>query len=100
MRTGSDGRCRVCGLASDEIPAGRQKTGEVKPPNQEGPSAEDARLPADEVEDETGIVDDLDGDASEKSWEDRIPCTDESCTGTIGTDGRCRLCGLAFDPEK
>lgn len=30
-------------------------------------------------------------------WEDRILCPDESCTGTIGSDGRCRVCGLTAD---
>ncbi len=30
------------------------------------------------------------GDAD---WENRRLCSDESCTGTIGTDGRCRICG-------
>jgi hypothetical protein len=26
-------------------------------------------------------------------WENRVLCSDESCIGTIGTDGRCRECG-------
>jgi hypothetical protein len=30
---------------------------------------------------------------SDEDWEKRILCSDESCIGTIGTDGRCRECG-------
>ena len=26
-------------------------------------------------------------------WNDRVLCSDESCVGTIGMDGRCRICG-------
>jgi hypothetical protein len=31
----------------------------------------------------------------ESGFQDRTICRDESCIGTIGTDGRCRICGLA-----
>lgn len=30
-------------------------------------------------------------------WERRILCSDESCIGVIGPDGRCKECGLAFE---
>lgn len=29
----------------------------------------------------------------------RVLCPDESCIGTIGTDGRCRVCGERFVEE-
>ncbi|MBW2605447.1 MAG: hypothetical protein JRE28_14235 [Deltaproteobacteria bacterium] len=29
-------------------------------------------------------------------WEQRILCSDESCIGVIGPDGRCRECGLTY----
>lgn len=32
-------------------------------------------------------------------WEERIPCVDESCIGTIATDGICRVCGKPYDGE-
>ena len=33
-------------------------------------------------------------DASrEENWDDRRLCSDESCIGVIGPDGRCRECG-------
>ncbi len=30
-------------------------------------------------------------------WEKRVLCSDESCIGTIGPDGRCRECGLPYE---
>jgi len=33
-------------------------------------------------------------------WEDRILCPDGNCIGIIGSDGRCRECGIQFSsPE-
>jgi len=29
-------------------------------------------------------------------WEKRILCSDESCIGVIGPDGRCNECGLPY----
>ena len=37
---------------------------------------------------------DIDG-----SWESRVLCSDESCIGVIGKDGRCKECGLPFEGE-
>jgi hypothetical protein len=39
------------------------------------------------------------GKPSEKDmeWENRVLCSDGNCIGTIGPDGRCRICGLAND---
>jgi hypothetical protein len=36
---------------------------------------------------------------SAPKWEERIPCVDESCIGTIGPDGTCRVCGTPYDGE-
>lgn len=30
-------------------------------------------------------------------WENRVLCSDESCIGTIGPDGRCRECGRPYE---
>lgn len=32
-------------------------------------------------------------------WENRVLCSDESCIGTIGPDGRCRECGMRYEGE-
>ena len=29
-------------------------------------------------------------------WEQRVLCSDESCIGIIGPDGRCKECGLPY----
>ncbi len=34
-------------------------------------------------------------DANE-DWEKRILCSDESCIGVIGSDGKCRECGKPY----
>ena len=31
------------------------------------------------------------------AWEERILCSDESCIGVIGADGRCKECGRPYD---
>jgi len=30
-------------------------------------------------------------------WENRTLCSDESCIGVIGTDGRCKECGKPYE---
>jgi hypothetical protein len=37
--------------------------------------------------------------ADEKEWAHRVLCSDESCIGVIGPDGRCKECGKPFRPE-
>lgn len=32
-----------------------------------------------------------------EDWEKRILCSDESCIGTIGSDGRCKECGNPYE---
>ncbi|MBN1473267.1 MAG: hypothetical protein JW914_01500 [Syntrophaceae bacterium] len=32
-----------------------------------------------------------------EDWEKRILCSDESCIGTIGTDGLCKECGKGYE---
>ena len=33
---------------------------------------------------------------SDDDWENRILCSDESCIGVIGPDGRCKECGKPY----
>ena len=37
---------------------------------------------------------------SDAEWEQRTLCSDESCIGVIGPDGRCKECGLPYESEK
>ena len=34
-----------------------------------------------------------------EDWEKRILCSDESCIGTIGPDGKCQVCGKVYAGE-
>ncbi len=76
---GTDGRCRVCGLLSPDAPGNPDLSASrsiEKEDFHESPSE--------------GQV----SEAQDPGWEDRKLCSDESCIGTIGADGRCRVCGL------
>ncbi|UCF92327.1 MAG: hypothetical protein JSW39_29355 [Desulfobacterales bacterium] len=48
----------------------------------------DSRPPTDKEEEKPPT--DLD-------WENRILCSDESCIGVIGPDGRCKECGKKYE---
>jgi len=34
---------------------------------------------------------------TDEDWEKRVLCSDESCIGTIGPDGKCKECGKAYE---
>jgi hypothetical protein len=36
---------------------------------------------------------------SDREWENRVLCSDESCIGVIGADGRCKECGKPYEGE-
>jgi hypothetical protein len=77
---GADGRCGVCGLMDPKTPGetGLSIRGNAAKDESLEPPAED-QVPEPQV----------------PGWEDRKLCRDESCIGTIDTNGRCRVCGLA-----
>ncbi len=33
----------------------------------------------------------------DQAWEERILCSDESCIGVVGPDGRCKECGRPYE---
>jgi hypothetical protein len=35
--------------------------------------------------------------SSKTDWESRTLCSDGNCIGVIGSDGRCKECGLPYD---
>jgi hypothetical protein len=77
---GPDGRCRECG----------------KPHEASLNPAADA---ADKNKEQIKPVEDLkkntESAVPDEEWEKRVLCSDESCIGTIGPDGKCRECGKA-----
>ena len=82
---GSDGRCRVCGkVIETDVRFER---------------VDDMEVMVAEPEAENGPAPTLDSPASDGTdvddWHLRELCPDESCIGTLGEDGRCRVCGRA-----
>lgn len=79
---GPDGRCRECGKSYDgpESPD--------PPPLSEPPTTVPAldRPSPEEIP-----------SASDDPWAQRRLCSDESCIGVIGPDGRCKECGQPFN---
>jgi hypothetical protein len=82
---GSDGRCKECGIPYDgdlkEMPVSADTTD----------SSDTTDSPdADVSDDEKSIPQGAD------EWENRKLCSDGSCIGIIGPDGRCKECGKPF----
>ena len=84
---GPDGRCKECGKSY------------------EGAQTEEGSQSAESDETQTGSVGVDNFDATEptqtetadsSSWENRTLCSDESCIGVIGPDGRCKECGKRY----
>jgi hypothetical protein len=78
---GPDGRCKECGKPYAMTPAGAAPA----------PSG----LPAAVIEADPPSEAAEPSDADEQ-WEGRRLCSDESCIGVIGPDGRCKECGQPF----
>lgn len=77
---GPDGRCKECGKL------------------QEGSQTEESS----ETQTSTELDDTVDADESSRTdtpgsdWENRTLCSDESCIGVIGPNGRCKECGKPY----
>jgi hypothetical protein len=75
---GPDGRCRICGLPDSKATED---------------SYQSICVSTVQIESEPP-VEDHEPESEDSTWEDRKLCSDDSCIGTIGTDGRCNVCGL------
>jgi hypothetical protein len=73
---GPNGKCRECGKSYEG-----ELTAEHGISNGQSVTAE-----------EQNLVSSTDADSNE-DWDKRILCSDESCIGTIGPDGKCKECG-------
>ena len=76
---GADGLCKECGKPYD----GLQVEGRVF---EEDPPDEEDEVIEDEQEEVAGSL----------GWEDRQLCSDGSCIGVIGPEGRCKECGKSY----
>jgi hypothetical protein len=82
---GPDNRCKECGRPSGS-----------KPEEEESPDVVDKGVdpvddPADFEKEEAETI----PPPSDDDWDNRVLCSDESCIGVIGPDGRCKECGLS-----
>jgi hypothetical protein len=84
---GPDGRCKECGKPGKESSAGEINTAQSKSVLKEDL---DERPAQQEDLDEQPVL------QFDDDWENRTLCSDESCIGVIGPDGRCKECGKAY----
>ena len=79
---GPDGRCKECGIPYDgdlkEMPVSGDETDWADTTDSSDADASDDEEPMPRVDDD---------------WESRTLCSDGSCIGVIGPDGRCKECG-------
>ena len=90
---GDDRRCRVCGLADETadaagIPPSPDTAAESTEPDMPDVSAE---ISGEDLPPEDGETEEPDAD-----WENRKLCRDESCIGTLDSNGCCSVCGLPY----
>ncbi len=86
---GIDGRCKVCGRAEPGRGDGAARPRRADAAGGDDPdAAEDAEAGA-EVAHRGEPAGDDPGDASDQ----RRLCPDGGCTGLLGADGRCKVCG-------
>ena len=88
---GSDGRCKECGKIYEghEDAFDNENPQDIPEPEPEPDTKNDSR----EAEEEP-IKTDIDSE-----WENRVLCSDASCIGVIGPDGRCKECGKIYEDK-
>ena len=100
---GSDGRCKECGLPYAGGPAENIERPPADGDFEEAVEDEDAGEDMEEFsadEDTAEFSTDEDAETiTDLEWEERTLCSDESCIGVIGPDGRCKECGKPYDSE-
>ncbi|MGD9238178.1 MAG: hypothetical protein PVF09_15980 [Desulfobacterales bacterium] len=103
---GPDGRCKECGLpyekaqTEDEAVAAEPDENQDAEPdeNQDAEPDENQDAEPDEKQDaDAAGVDVPPTSNSDDDWENRTLCSDESCIGVIGPDGRCKECGKPYE---
>ena len=90
---GKDGRCKECGLPFEgELPANfnQHVTGDVTDDPTNNASQSEPQSSAEFEPDEALDSEQL---STDDEWSKRTLCSDESCIGVIGPDGRCKECG-------
>jgi hypothetical protein len=79
---GPDGRCKECG-----------KPYEGQLPEEMADEEATAQIESEPPEE----LDEISERRFDDDWESRTLCSDESCIGVIGPDGRCKECGKPYE---
>jgi hypothetical protein len=90
---GPDGTCKVCGRAAPNW-GDERKRGMVDEPDAE-PDDDDDDDDDDGVDAADDAYDEDDDDEKAPGWDKRELCSNGACTGVIGDDGKCKVCGKA-----
>ena len=83
---GPDGRCKECGRSYE----GALSDEESRTEENDEPQA------SAEVDEDLDAAEPEQADTDYSDWENRTLCSDESCIGVIGPDGRCKECGKRY----
>lgn len=98
---GDDGLCKVCGRAApnwgDERKRGLAADVEADESDDDDDEYEDDEEDEEDDEDEDDDDEELQPESPSEigEWKDRKLCSDGACTGVIGDDNKCRVCGKA-----
>lgn len=87
---GPNGRCKECDRPFEgELPADFN-------PDDSGTRPEDNDTIDTDTTDESVPDPEQETEVTDDEWSQRTLCSDESCIGVIGPDGRCKECGKAY----
>jgi hypothetical protein len=84
---GPDGRCKECGRPYEGT------LERIPPAEDETDASASAEVPERHAE---GVAEEGRQNQDGDEWENRTLCSDESCIGVIGPDGRCKECGKPY----
>lgn len=91
---GADGRCGTCGKPAESADVGEGPAAASTPPPAAGAFDAGPPAPPPGEDDEGGPP--VDDENVSPDLASRVLCPDERCTGVIGPDGRCGICGRPF----
>jgi hypothetical protein len=95
---GPDGRCKECGKPyAGQLPESFRSRLSNSDTDDSAQHNDSLLEPPDDVEEEPDPGQTAEDDAID--WDDRVLCSDETCIGIIGPDGRCKTCGKPYQKE-
>ena len=90
------GRCKECGREHEPLAAAIVPSGDE--PHAATPDEVDENAVSADASQDAPVEATVDDSVDDDDWSRRTLCRDESCIGVIGSDGRCKECGLPLEP--